>query len=205
MKKIYVTVGSKQDISWLGEEYEETNSIDESDFVLFTGGADISPEIYGDKRNPKTYFNYSRDEYEIGVFRRARNLNKPMIGICRGAQLLCALNGGKLWQDVYHPGHHTIKTKYGTELTCNSLHHQMLNLDNLNKDEYDLIAWAPNISKVKETGSSRIFTDDSYKEPEMVYFNKTNTFVMQYHPEYAPKSDFANFSKVEFEKIYGKP
>lgn len=202
MKKIYITQGGPRDINWLGKNYTETHDIDSADFVLFTGGEDVNPALYNQNRNPKTHFSVERDEYELNIYNQAIKKNIPMIGICRGSQFLCVMNGGKLWQHVRHPGIHEIKTKYGTKLDCNSYHHQMLDLGTFDKESYDLIAWAQNISYLKENDSFAVETDDSYREPEMVYFPKTKCFVMQYHPEYEPDSEFAKFAKEEFEKVF---
>lgn len=200
-RKVLISLGSPSEICWLGDNYEPTRDINSADFVLFTGGEDINPRIYGQKVHPTTHFSFQRDEYEISLFNQAVARKIPKIGICRGAQLITALSGGELWQNVRHPSYHKIKTIYGTELTSNSLHHQMAKLDKMNPADYKLIAWADNVSKIKEDGNG-VFSQEGYKEPEMVYFKNTDAFVMQYHPEFAPQSEFAKFSKTEFEKIY---
>ena len=75
-------------------------TIDEADLVVFGGGADISPELYGQEPLPQTYFDEDRDTHEIWAYNKCVTSKIPMFGICRGAQFLHAMNGGKLWQDV---------------------------------------------------------------------------------------------------------
>jgi putative glutamine amidotransferase len=203
MKKVYVTCGGARDINWLGKDYKLSHNLKDADFVLFTGGADINPRLYKQNAIPQTHFSNERDTYELDVYFRARNQNIPMIGICRGAQFLCAMNGGELWQDVNHPMSHVMNTKYDTKLICNSYHHQMLNLSKLVEGvDYDLIAWSNNLSPRKEDARGQIYTDEDYREPEAVHFLKSNTFVVQYHPEFEPTSEHAHFAREEFERIY---
>lgn len=55
----------------------------EADVVVFTGGADINPEIYGKQAHPSTYFSDYRDAYEIEAFRKMRK-DQLAVGLCRG-------------------------------------------------------------------------------------------------------------------------
>ena len=95
--------------------------------VVFTGGEDVYPELYGEEIGFRTYCSPSRDEYEVKMFEFAKKHNIPCAGICRGSQFLCVMAGGKLAQDITgHAGwDHEIATKDGRKLTCNSSHHQM--------------------------------------------------------------------------------
>lgn len=67
------------------------------DLVCFTGGADVSPHMYGEE-NISSHCDPIRDEFEKQVF-EAYVGKAPMIGICRGGQFLNVMNGGKLIQD----------------------------------------------------------------------------------------------------------
>jgi putative glutamine amidotransferase len=73
----------------------------EFDGFLFTGGHDVSPDIYGAE---KTEYCGSicreRDTMESILFDEALALNKSALGICRGIQLFNALLGGTLYQDI---------------------------------------------------------------------------------------------------------
>lgn len=89
------------------------------DMVIFTGGEDISPSIYGQENKYSCGVNENRDMTEQMVFNYARELRKYMVGFCRGHQLLNCLLGGSLHQDFtnsgfkYHPGEHPLESSDG--------------------------------------------------------------------------------------------
>lgn len=77
--------------------------LEEGDVVVFEGGTDIDSRLYNEE--PGSYNqtpHKSRDEFESYLFERAVHEKIPMIGICRGAQLITALTGGKLIQHMNH-------------------------------------------------------------------------------------------------------
>lgn len=71
------------------------------DGFLFTGGDDVSPDIYGEE--PMTDLLEccrKRDDMELIVLRKAVESDKPVLGICRGLQFINAALGGTLYQDL---------------------------------------------------------------------------------------------------------
>jgi gamma-glutamyl-gamma-aminobutyrate hydrolase PuuD len=56
----------------------------EADLVVFTGGEDVTPSFYGDKKHSYTGNSPERDEREAQLFNRCVERNIPMVGICRG-------------------------------------------------------------------------------------------------------------------------
>ena len=71
------------------------------DGFLFTGGPDVEPALYGQQKEafcgdicPE------RDNMELKLFRLAFDLGKPILGICRGIQLINVALGGTLYQDI---------------------------------------------------------------------------------------------------------
>ncbi len=71
------------------------------DGLLLAGGEDICPERYGDaERHPKVVVTPARDDLEIPLARMAVELGLPVLGICRGIQLLNVALGGTLYQDL---------------------------------------------------------------------------------------------------------
>src|SRR5215204_6505515 len=71
------------------------------DAVLFAGGEDVGPANYGAAPHPKLGpTNPGQDEVEIALARRAVADGKPVLGICRGIQLLNVALGGTLYQDI---------------------------------------------------------------------------------------------------------
>ena len=119
------------------------------DGLILTGGADVSPERYGEEKLPCCGETAPRrDEMEFYLCRRAVEMDLPVLAICRGLQVLnCAL-GGTLYQDIAsqygdqlkHPCYdtprdqvHAVRVEKGTKLLAaagmenlrvNSRHHQ---------------------------------------------------------------------------------
>ena len=114
------------------------------DALVMTGGEDYDPALYGAKRSPKLgVVNAPRDEFDFRLLAAARRRRLPVLGICRGCQLLNIAFGGTLWQDlpsefpgkdiqhrkVHHPvqiepGSRLARTLGTTNTVVNSLHHQ---------------------------------------------------------------------------------
>ncbi len=70
------------------------------DGLVISGGDDIGPELYGGSEMPKARIDRRRDALEASWIRRALKQGLPVLGICRGAQLLNVILGGSLIQDV---------------------------------------------------------------------------------------------------------
>jgi gamma-glutamyl-gamma-aminobutyrate hydrolase PuuD len=73
-----------------------------SDAIAIPGGFDIQPELYGKEREIHTYTDedFRRSIYEFGVISQANEKKIPMIGVCRGSQIINVFFGGTLKQDV---------------------------------------------------------------------------------------------------------
>jgi gamma-glutamyl-gamma-aminobutyrate hydrolase PuuD len=113
------------------------SEIRKCNLVIFSGGEDLSPSMYGE-RNFYSSYDERRDDIESMVFNYCMEYKIKMFGICRGHQLLNVLNGGNLHQDLYfntgkaHSGWHplenvTKKSLVGCFDSVNSLHHQGIN------------------------------------------------------------------------------
>jgi putative glutamine amidotransferase len=73
------------------------------DALLFSGGQDIDPSFYGEKPSPfLESVLLKRDHYELALIRIAFKQKKPILGICRGMQLINVAFGGTLYQDLPH-------------------------------------------------------------------------------------------------------
>ena len=191
---------------------DELSITDVNSFLVLHGGTDISPTLYGETAHPRTDVSKptQRDMLEVACVKHAVKLGIPILGICRGAQMLCALNGGKLVQHVigHQSGHHTIRTYDGKTMNTNSVHHQMMFPWGT---DYELLAWSEGISSVYH-GSKAVdisFPKEAYKdahandplEPEIIWFPSIKGFGVQGHPEWADSlPTFQNYVTDEFLK-----
>jgi putative glutamine amidotransferase len=122
--------------------------LDRFDGLLFSGGPDLDPAVYGQAPHPQLGPEVDRisDEYELALLRGAAERDLPMLGICRGMQALNVSRGGTLHQHLpdrtsldhlqahepFAPAHH-VDVERGTllhwltdsrRLAVNSFHHQ---------------------------------------------------------------------------------
>lgn len=160
------------------------------DVLIVWGGGDIHPSLYQHGRSSMSGAGRDgpshRDEVEWGMMRVAKLLGCPIIGVCRGAQMLCALAGGSLIQHVNGHGgtNHMVKTFDDHYIQVNSIHHQMMNPEGT---EHKVIAATMhplsdtyNLMKAgKERNLSSLFSE----EPEFIHFPEVKGFAIQWHPE----------------------
>ena len=191
MKKVYV-VGNATNYADFITNAKLVNNIEEANIVLFTGGEDVDPSLYGCKKHHTTYSNIERDNYEKEIFDKIKP-NQLALGICRGSQFLCVMNGGKLVQNV--EGHamfgtHLIQNKDGVGYEITSTHHQMQYPFDLDEKDYSILYWTDRRSEIYEgDGIDEHMMYDEI-EPEIVYYNKEGKpqcLAIQGHPEYMRK------------------
>jgi gamma-glutamyl-gamma-aminobutyrate hydrolase PuuD len=154
--------------------------------VLFTGGADISPTLYGET-SPKGMCgsDLNRDRIEIRIFKHAISNNVKVAGICRGMQFVNVMAEGRMFHHVSnHAGSiHNIQVANGEVLEVNSLHHQMCILGS----DTVLVGWAkPNISEIYY-GNRDEQVGFGEKEAEIIIVPNQNACGVQYHPEIMDK------------------
>ncbi len=71
------------------------------DGILFCGGEDVSPSFYGEvKQHDNVHDDKPRDEFEFALLDRALERRVPILGICRGVQMINVGFGGSLYQDM---------------------------------------------------------------------------------------------------------
>jgi putative glutamine amidotransferase len=75
--------------------------------IVLTGGTDVHPDVYDgdhDYPNKPDQWDEERDQYEETVYRYAKVNKIPILAICRGLQLVNALEGGTMTQDLGEEG-----------------------------------------------------------------------------------------------------
>jgi len=76
-------------------------ALDAADALLLTGGEDMDPAWYGAQPSPLTHPpSRERDLFELALFAAARQRGLPILGICRGIQVINVAMGGTLYQDL---------------------------------------------------------------------------------------------------------
>ncbi len=130
----------------LPREVDPERIVARLDGLILPGGPDVDPAHYGQDRHDEVMVDESRDEFEFKLFEAARAAGKPILGICRGLQVINVSLGGTLHQHL--PAHakfeqdpadvaHGVRLEPGSTigellggglpdggLPVNSLHHQ---------------------------------------------------------------------------------
>lgn len=165
------------------------NQKDYYDAVIFTGGADVLPVLYGEVTLPGTHCDIWRDMREIKVYQKIP-FDRPKIGICRGGQFLNIMNGGSMYQHVDNhaiAGVHSICDIWMNdhELDVTSTHHQMM----IPHRDGQVIAIAneanllQNAENTWNRAPGNVDVEPFGIDTEVVYYDTTSTLCFQPHPE----------------------
>lgn len=199
-------VGNDQKVSKWFEDMEKISLSDnwkDADVVVFTGGGDIAPHLYGQKNIASSGLNVERDLHELEIFRKTKE-TAYHIGVCRGSQLLWVANGGQLWQDISgHAIHgtHDMKTLNGGHIKgVTSTHHQAAMITpEFGRDR--LLAYTNFGVPVRVKAPNMDTSIDDIVE--IHYHEDTRSLGIQGHPEYSSAS--AQYKKyIEFLLFHNK-
>jgi len=132
----------------------DTDVLESLDGIVFSGGGDVDPTYWGAERHPRTDIDPARDTSELMLMRAAIEADLPLLGVCRGMQVMAVASGGSLHQhlpdlvgserhqatagtdplaaDASAYGRHDVVLKAGSQaaavlgprITVNSFHHQ---------------------------------------------------------------------------------
>lgn len=144
--------------------------IGKPDVIVFTGGADVSPYLYGEE-NISSSCDPIRDEYERQVYEKFSELGVPMVGICRGGQFLNVMNGGKMLQHISgHSYRDAPVRKFWPE-----------------SDEVHIVREDHHQGILPVMGAKIVLRDVSDGNIEACHYEKTKSFCFQGHPEWGHK------------------
>lgn len=177
------------------EQWECVTDLYDADIVCFVGGSDVSPNIYGQHVHRTTHTNQERDSHEIEIYNLALAMGIPMVGICRGGQLLNVMNGGDMYQDVdnHNLGHHNAWIPHSTKpYLVSSVHHQMM-IPNYDVEHEVLLATnqafsRKRMSPLRDDMSFEIvqYAPKSHNtDVEALFYPDTRCLCFQPHPEYS--------------------
>lgn len=157
------------------------------DLICFTGGADVSPNLYQEHALRGTSINYTRDLKEVGLFDQYKDI--PKVGICRGGQLLNVLSGGAMWQHVdnHTKNHELLDLMSMKSFNVTSTHHQMMI-----PGEKGVV-----LGIAKEKLTTILLSAKGREKPdydtEVVWYENTKSICFQPHPEYGSCPECKNY------------
>ena len=203
--------------TFVEDEADIQQMVDMCDAFLFVGGVDVNPALYGEEKfNDTVDWSIERDHLEAPVVRMAMAQNKPIMGVCRGIQIINATLGGTLYQDLpvqnTAPNAHVHSQKVGypegghnVDIVKGTLFHELFGVDKTYVNTY-------HHQSLKDIAPG--FTIGAYGEDgivEAIYMkDRPHVFAVQWHPELIREqhdcSDklFEYFMKCAYEQIQGR-
>jgi gamma-glutamyl-gamma-aminobutyrate hydrolase PuuD len=170
------------------EGWYVVSDIKDADCVVFPGGPDIDPRMYGEAPHPLTRFVENVDDRELAIL---SGVDQLCVGICRGAQLLNVMAGGSLWQHVdgHNNGHHAMRIlETDRQIEVSSSHHQMMR-----PGQGAAVLAVSEESTYREgvttAGVETWFRGDQ-KDPEVVYYEEEKFLCYQPTPQKFDKNHF---------------
>jgi gamma-glutamyl-gamma-aminobutyrate hydrolase PuuD len=183
----------------VGGKCRKASTPDEADLVIFGGGADVQPHLYGEHQHSKTFCDPKRDAQDFELWNYCYDKGIPMMGICRGAQMGHVALGGKLYQHVNnHNSSHGMWLNDENRIIPNisSVHHQMVQ----KRPGMQILGVAQGRSSerytsptVRETGTSA--------DIEAFFYRRACFFGVQGHPEYRDFTQFRYWTLLRIQEL----
>lgn len=175
--------------------------------LILSGGHDVDPHLYGEELKPNIGEIWpARDHFDMLLLKIAEKMGKPILGICRGAQIINVAHGGSLYQDVayrneqtlkHDQGHtpdlptHGVRVKEGsllaktlgkTEFLVNSFHHQLIK--NIASDLIEVARASDGVPEGLENKEGTILAvqwhpEMLHKNPDTKYMNNLFKFLVE--------------------------
>jgi putative glutamine amidotransferase len=179
--------------------------------LLLTGGEDVHPQFYGHPEEVKncTEINIHRDSLEIALIKKALSWGIPILGICRGEQMVNVVLGGTLISDIptYFQKHNEVRVIHQCDdyLTCyhsvtvvpNTLLRSILKSDSgyVTSNHHQVIENLGRGLRRNVTSGDNLTEGIEWENPD----NKSFLLGVQWHPERMDiKSDYSGRLLVEF-------
>lgn len=176
---------------------------EDADLVVFTGGDDVNPSLYGETPHRSTRWSDFRDRKDIELYKLCLEKGIPMFGVCRGAQFLHVMNGGKLYQDIdEHVGDHSIydiKKKIVIP-KVSSVHHQSVIPDT----SLGIEVLADTVKTGERWRNPTSMSEGTHHDVEAFFYRDTCCFGVQGHPEYEGYHSFLKWTLDKLEELIGK-
>ncbi len=158
------------------------------DGIVFAGGQDIDAKYFGQVKHPTTDTDsIKRTEFELSIAKKMIARKKPILGICRGAQILNVANGGDIIQDIpsyiktdiIHSGEIIEKVRHSINIDKNSLLYKILGKEKIDVNS----AHHQAVGKVGDNLKITAKAPDSVNEA--IELNNADFFYLgvQWHPE----------------------
>lgn len=137
-----IFIGHEVDGEEEGFEFPENFDVDDYDGLLLPGGADMDPAYYSESNKGSEGIDTDLDDFQLDMIDLFMRSGKPILGICRGHQVLNVFFGGSLIQDLPEKAVHKwlehddnvhciraeegsiLNSLYGEHFAVNSAHHQ---------------------------------------------------------------------------------
>ena len=168
----------------------------ELDALVLMGGSDVCPETYGEAPlSPAWHGDRVRDDYEISLLRAFVAAGKPVLGLCRGAQVINVAQGGTLYQDIptqrFDALRHRMQALYEKNCHATSLVPGS-GLARLYPDVTLVKTNSVHHQAVKELGRDLVV--EAWSEPDRLveairWTGPSYLFGVQWHPEFHPPGD----------------